>query len=74
MDMTITEVSDLGPAIEGQFVVRNAGPSLIPTLRLDIFWPSMTESENEFLLYPSRILRDSNEVSCVTYVACIYGC
>ena len=70
-DMNITEISDLGPAVQGQFVVRNSGPSLIPSLQLDIFWPSMRDTDNEFFLYPSRILLDSTDVSCVTYIACI---
>ena len=68
MNRDRTEVSDLGPAVLGQFVVRNSGPSLIPTLQLDILWPSMRDSDNEFFLYPSRILLDSTDVSC-----CIYG-
>ena len=63
----IEEASELGPAVQGQFVVRNSGPSPIPTLQLEIFWPSMAESSNEsFLLYPSRIIRDSADVSNVT--------
>ena len=59
-----TQASDLGPAVQGQFVVRNSGPSLIPTLQLEIIWPSMAEeSNNSFIIYPSRIMLDSTDVS-----------
>lgn len=60
---TIEEASDLGPMVTGQFVVRNFGPSEIPTVQLSIFWPTMFDSSENFILYPSMILSDSRDVS-----------
>ena len=61
----IQEASELGPEVQGQFVVRNSGPSLIPRLELIISWPSMSDSGEGFVIYPSRILLDSSDVSNV---------
>ena len=49
--------------VTGQFVVRNFGPSEIPTVQLSIFWPTMFDSSENFILYPSMILSDSRDVS-----------
>ena len=62
---TVLEASDLGPMVQGQFVVRNFGPSEIPAVQLDIFWPAMFDDGN-FIIYPSMISTDSVEVSNVT--------
>lgn len=62
--MDITEASQLGPMVQGQFVVRNAGPSLVPTVRLDILWPSRdSDTDENFVIYPSSISVDSEDVS-----------
>lgn len=63
---TVSEASELGPMVQGQFVVRNAGPSLVPTLELQISWPSMSDSDDRFIIYPSTISVDSDDVSSVT--------
>ena len=60
----ITEVAELGPAVSGLFVVRNSGPSVIPNLLLTIFWPSMGDSDGNFIIYPSRVVSDR-----VSYIA-----
>ena len=63
---TTLEASQLGQMVEGQFVVRNSGPSQIPTLKVDILWPSM--QEDTIFLYPSRVMVDSGSVSnMITY-------
>lgn len=60
---TTIEASQLGQMVQGQFVVRNSGPSQIPTLTLDILWPSIEGSQELFFIYPSRISLDSDAVS-----------
>ena len=50
-------VADLGPLVQGQFVVRNRGPSAIPSVQLTIMWPS------QGYLYPHSIVGDSDDVS-----------
>jgi len=54
-------VSDLGPMTQGQFVVRNRGPSAIPSVQLTIMWPSHIGDVG--YLYPHRIEGDSDDVS-----------
>ena len=54
-------VADLGPLVQGQFVVRNRGPSAIPSVQLTIMWPSHINDED--YLYPHSIVGDSDDVS-----------
>lgn len=62
-NINASTASELGPMVQGQFVVRNSGPSLIPTVQLDISWPSMADSGENFIIYPSMIMGDSDDVS-----------
>ena len=64
----ITEVTELGPAVSGLFVVRNSGPSLIPNLVLNISWPSMRDSVGNFIIYPSRVVNDPDVSYIATYL------
>lgn len=64
MEIGGSQTSQLGgPMVQGQFVVRNSGPSRIPNLQLTILWPSRTDPDEIFFIYPSMITTDSPDVS-----------
>ena len=49
-------VTQLGPRFTVRFVVRNAGPSTVPTTQLTVLWPSQgAESGSVYFLYPFSI-------------------
>ena len=57
----IDSVDDLGQMTQGQFVVRNRGPSTIPSVQLTIMWPSHIDDQG--YLFPHTIEGDSDDVS-----------
>ncbi len=52
----IVNVTQLGPSIRTTFVVRNNGPSNVPTLRLNIMWPvDGPDTGIHSYLYPAAV-------------------
>ncbi len=52
---SITSVTQLGPRFSMSFVVRNAGPSTVGTIRLTIWWPlNGADTGNFYYLYPAQ--------------------
>ena len=53
---TLTNVSQLGAAVDVSFLVRNTGPSRVPTIELDILWPlNSSNTLGNYYLYISSI-------------------
>eukprot|EP00731_Ephydatia_muelleri_P004035 Em0002g211a len=51
-----TSASSLGPSILTTFTVRNAGPSTIPLVQLNIYWPlNSSETGNNYYLIPTSL-------------------
>ena len=52
----LTNVTQLGPAVDVSFLVRNSGPSRVQTIQLDILWPlNGTLTAGNFYLYITSI-------------------
>ena len=51
----LVNVTQLGPPVDVSFVVRNAGPSQVPNIQLDIQWPlnSVITGENYYFYITS---------------------
>ncbi len=55
-DAIIENVTQLGPSVRTTFVVRNSGPSTVPTVELNIMWPfEGTDSGVHSFLYPAAV-------------------
>eukprot|EP00731_Ephydatia_muelleri_P004044 Em0002g220a len=54
--LNTTSVSSLGPSILTTFTVRNAGPSTIPLVQLNIYWPlNSSETGSYYYLVPTSL-------------------
>ena len=53
---SISSVTELGPSVRTTFVVRNSGPSPVPTVELTVMWPidGQDTGFNTFV-YPASI-------------------
>ena len=52
----LTNVSQLGAAVDVSFLVRNTGPSRIPNIELDILWPlNSSLTAGNYYLYIASI-------------------
>ena len=52
----LTDVSQLGPAVDVSFLIRNSGPSVVPSIDLEIMWPlSSTLTGENYYLYITSI-------------------
>ena len=55
-DTPLVNVSQLGPAVDVSFLVRNSGPSRVPSISLEIMWPlSSTLTGENFYLYITSV-------------------
>lgn len=55
-DIPLVNVSQLGPAVDVSFLVRNSGPSRVPSINLEIMWPlSSTLTGENFYLYITSV-------------------
>ena len=68
----LVNVTQLGPEFRTSFVVRNSGPSTVPSVSLTISWPlNGMETGNNFYLYPTIIsstvsISDNGPFSSIT--------
>ncbi len=52
----IVNVTQLGPSVRTTFVVRNRGPSAVPTVELTVMWPvEGSETGLHGFLYPASV-------------------
>ncbi len=52
----VANVTQLGPSVRTTFVVRNRGPSSVPTVELTVMWPVRgSDSELHTFLYPASV-------------------
>lgn len=61
----LTTFVDIGPKVTTTFLVRNAGPSTIPTVAMEIVWPLNSTEEGNFYLIPTMYSTDTTvTVTC----------
>ncbi|XP_064401284.1 integrin alpha-PS1-like [Halichondria panicea] len=57
----VANVTQLGPSVRTTFVVRNRGPSSVPTVELTVMWPVRgSDSELHTFLYPASVSATSS--------------
>ena len=63
----LTNVSQLGPAVDVSFLIRNSGPSRVPSIDLEILWPlSSTLTGENYYLYITSV-QVANSVIMLMY-------